>query len=118
MGEQTLFETLKYDLHIIGVPVDFKLVLKHYSKRYNGRYDPNTNKLIIYLYEDEECTKMRSYEDILETAIHEGTHHHQWCHDKSFVRVKGIMHDPKFLQLERFWRLRAKSYGLLMKEVV
>lgn len=118
MGEQALYNSLKYDLSIIGVPTDFNLVLKKYSKLYDGRYDPKTKKLTLYLYEDKRLSKLRSYEGILRTAIHEATHHYQWYYEVGFRRVKGVMHDSQFLQIERLWILKAFDYRLLTKEVV
>jgi hypothetical protein len=118
MVEQTLFDSLRYDLHIIGVPLDFTLILKPYSKKYYGRYDPNTRKLVLYLFEDEKCTTMRAYEEILKTAIHEATHHYQWFHSSKFKRIKGVMHNFQFIQIERLWRLKALDYRLIEKEAV
>lgn len=86
------------DIKAIGITVDFDLELKPYSKTYFGRYDPNSNKITLYVYEDKLCTKLVPYTELLLTAVHEAVHCIQW-HDKSFVRRKGVMHDAEFYRL-------------------
>ena len=112
---QELYHRLLKDMQSLGVPTDFIFELKPYSKTYYGRYDPNSNKVTVYIYEDKSCTQMMSYEDILLTSIHEAVHSIQW-HDKSFVRRKGVMHDAEFYRLYNFYCDKAKSM-LLLREV-
>ena len=53
-----------------------------------------------------------SYASILETAIHELCHHIQYT-DGSFVRIKGVMHDPQFWRLYNHYIDRATEYNLI-----
>lgn len=112
---QDLYHRLLKDMKAIGIPTDFTLEIKPYSKTYFGRYDPNSNKVTVYVYEDKDCTRMMSYEEILLTSIHEAVHSIQW-NDKSFVRRKGIMHDADFFRLYNMYSDKAKSM-LLIREV-
>lgn len=113
----TLYNNLLHDLALIGVPMDFSLVLKNYSKTYCGRYDPNTSTIILYIYEDSLCTRLVPYCGLLRTAIHEAVHHYQWRHDINFKRVKGVMHNADFYELERHWIDKASHLNLFNKEV-
>jgi hypothetical protein len=112
---QELYHRLLRDMKALGIPTNFTFELKPYSKTYFGRYDPNLNKVTVYVYEDKSCTKMMSYEEILLTSIHEAVHSIQW-QDKSFVRRKGVMHDADFYRLYNMYSDRAKSI-LLLREV-
>lgn len=112
---QELYHGLINDMKQVGIPIDFNLELKSFSKTYYGRYDPNSNKITVYIYEDKSCTRMYSYEEILMTCIHEAVHSIQW-HDKSFVRIKGVMHDADFYRLYNMYSDKAKSI-LLLREV-
>ena len=112
---QDLYHRLIRDMKAVGIPTDFTLELKPYSKTYFGRYDPNSNKVTVYVYEDKSCTRMMSYEEILLTSIHEAVHSIQW-NDKSFVRRKGVMHNAEFYRLYNSYSDKAKSM-LLLREV-
>ena len=112
---QDLYHRLMKDMVAIGVPLNFTLELKPYSKTYFGRYDPNSAKVTVYIYEDKSCTKMFSYEDILLTSIHEAVHSIQW-NDKSFVRRKGVMHNADFFRMYNMYADKAKSI-MLIREV-
>ena len=112
---QELHHRLLSDLRKVGIKDDFILELRPYSKTYFGRYDPNLNKVVLYVYEDKSCTKLIKYEDLLLTLIHESIHSIQW-HDKSFVRRKGVMHDAEFYRLLNKYEDRAKSI-LLMRDI-
>lgn len=112
---QDLYHRLLKDMTSLGIPIDFTFELKPYSKTYYGRYDPNSDKVTVYIYEDKSCTKMMSYEEILLTSIHEAVHSIQW-HDKSFVRRKGVMHNAEFFRLYSAYSEKAKSM-LLLREV-
>lgn len=112
---QELYYRLLKDIRKIGITANFELELKFYSKTYFGRYDPNINKVTIYVYEDPKCSKLIKYEDLLMTTIHEAIHCMQW-QDKSFVRLKGVMHDAEFYRLFNMYSDRAKSL-LLLQEV-
>lgn len=112
---QELYHRLIRDMKRVGIPIDFTLELKSFSKTYFGRYDPNSNKITVYIYEDKSHTSMYSYVDILMTCIHEAVHSIQW-HDESFVRRKGVMHDADFFRLYNHYSDKAKSI-LLLREV-
>lgn len=111
---QELRYRLLRDLRKIGINVSFELELRQYSKTYYGRYNPNSNKVILYIYEDVHCTKLLKYEGLLITLIHEAVHCLQWS-DKSFVRRKGVMHDPEFYRLFNSYSDKAKSLMLLQE---
>lgn len=112
---QELHHRLLTDLRRIGITETFDLELRQFSKTYYGRYNPNTNRVTIYVYEDKKCTKLIKYEDLFLTLIHEAVHCIQW-HDESFVRVRGVMHDSEFFQLYNRFSDRAKAL-LLFEEV-
>lgn len=112
---QDLYHRLKHDLRNIGIKEDFELELKPYSKTFYGRYDPNRNTIILYVYEDSSCTRFIPYKELFLTLVHESIHCIQW-HDKSFVRVKGVMHNEEFHRLYNYYKLRAESL-LSFKEV-
>lgn len=112
---QELYHRLLSDLKQVGIKPSFTLELRPYSKTYYGRYDPNLDKVTVYLYEDKACTKLTEYEELLLTTVHEAVHAIQW-HDKSFVRRKGVMHNADFHRLYNLYAERAKS--LLSKREV
>ena len=111
---QELHYRLLRDLRKIGINVSFELELRPYSKTYYGRYNPNSNKVTLYVYEDKSRTKLLKYEVLYMTLIHEAIHCLQW-NDKSFVRRKGVMHDPEFYRLFNSYSDKAKSLMLLQE---
>lgn len=112
---QDLYHRLLRDMNALGISTDFTLELKGFSKTYFGRYDPNSNKVTVYVCENKSCTRRYSYEDILLTCIHEAVHAIQW-NDKSFVRRRGVMHNADFYRLYNMYADKAKSI-LLLREV-
>lgn len=112
---QDLYHRLLKDMNALGISTDFTLELKGFSKTYFGRYDPNSNKVTVYVCENKSCTRRYSYEDILLTCIHEAVHAIQW-NDKSFVRRRGVMHNADFYRLYNMYADKAKSI-LLLREV-
>lgn len=110
MGD--LYVTLKRDLKKIGIKDGFELVLKPYSKSYYGRYDPNTNRVIVYVYEDSSRIHPFPYKELLLTAVHECCHYIQWNTD-GFVRVRGVMHDIEFLKLYNYYSDMASALCLI-----
>lgn len=112
---QDLYHRLLSDLKKVGINESFKLELRPYSKTYYGRYDPNVDKVTLYVYEDESCSRYIQYEDLFMTLIHEAIHCIQW-HSESFVRRKGVMHDAEFYRLFNEYKDKAKSI-LLMREI-
>ena len=112
---QELYHRLLNDLQKIGITDNFSLELRPYSKTYFGRYDPNSDRITLYVYEDESCSNYIKYEELFITLIHESIHCIQW-HDKSFVRRKGVMHDAEFYRLYNYYCNKAKSMLLLRSE--
>ena len=49
------------DLRVMGLSTDCELVLRPYSKTMWGYYDPNTDKLIVYMYSDRKCKALIQY---------------------------------------------------------
>lgn len=95
-------EILKW-LDKIGIPVDtFELIIKDYSKTYYGCYRTKTNRVYLYYYPDEECTKPYSFGKLMCTAIHEACHVIQH-HDPNYVRVRGVMHDDEFNRMYLYY---------------
>lgn len=112
---QELYHKLLRDIKSIGLPTNFTLELREYSKTYFGRYDPNSNTVTLYVFQDSSCTTLFDYEDLLLTFVHEIVHCIQW-HDSSFVRRKGVMHDVDFYRLLNIYSDRVKAQSLL-KEI-
>ena len=106
-----LHKRLIADISRVGLPTDFELELRGYSKVYDGRYDPNTCRIL--LYHTNRDGDMREYDILLRIAIHEAVHHYQWNHDPDFVRVKGVMHDPAFHDIFSECLVRAKRLNLI-----
>lgn len=105
MSREELEYRLLSDLQALNLPVnEVELQIRPFSKTYYGRYLPvyeesNVLPIVrIYPFADEKNEKLLDYEEILKTTIHELCHHIQYM-DKSFVRLKGCMHN------EQFWRL-------------
>lgn len=82
------------DFSMLGLPTDFELDLRGYSKVYNGRYYVQDKRIVLYT--QEEDGSFIDYEDLFRTLLHESVHHYQWHYDPTFTRVKGVMHNPDF----------------------
>ena len=118
MHQEELKDKLLSDLSELNLPIDeVNISLRPYSKTYYGRYFPVYNdnetkpKIYIYPYETPEGEFM-SYDHILKTAIHECCHHIQYV-SGSFVRNKGVMHNPQFWKLYNFYVNRAVNCNLI-----
>ncbi len=85
------------DLSEVGMPTDFVLELRGYSKRYNGTYNPNTKTIVLYA--NEKNGELREYHLLFLTLLHEATHHYQYNYEDGFMRLKGVMHNPKFYDM-------------------
>lgn len=85
---------LKMDLERVGLPTDFKIDLRGYSKTLDGTYNPNTKTVVVYAREVDGM--LRDYNEILEVTLHEAVHHFQWNYEEDFVRKRGIMHNANF----------------------
>lgn len=118
LSQDGLMTRLLSDLTRVKLPVEeVDLYIRPFSKTYYGRYFPvyNDNKLkpkiYIYPYENKEGDFM-DYDQILKTAVHEFCHHIQYT-NSSFVRNKGVMHDPQFWRLYNHYVERAEKYRLI-----
>ena len=98
MTEAELKEKLVKDFKKLKIKADFDLVIKGYSSKFFGRYNPNNKRLFLYIYPYPEQTFMYPYEEIFLTFLHEVCHCIQH-NDHTFVRVKGIMHNKDFYAL-------------------
>lgn len=119
LSKDELQTKLLSDLSVLGLPVDeVDLLIRPYSKNYYGRYFPVYNdqeakpRVFIYPYIDENNENLMNYEEILDTSVHEFCHHKQYT-DPSFVRLKGVMHNPQFWRLYNHYMNRARKYGML-----
>lgn len=92
--DKILESYIKSDLKLLGIPTDFELEFRGYSKTYYGRYYIEEQKVVVYIL--DEVGKQLPYHEILDTVLHEALHHFQHQHDSSFRRVKGVMHNPQF----------------------
>ena len=88
---------------------NFNLILKDYSKRLLGRYNPNNKNLTLYVYPYKRGVYMYPYEELFKTFIHEVVHFIQH-NNPSFIRVKGVMHNEEFYKI--YDELIQKSYDL------
>lgn len=118
MNQEELKTKLLSDLSHINLPIcEVDLFIRPFSKTFYGRYFPvyndneTTPKIYIYPYENKDGDLME-YDTILKTAIHEFCHHIQYTNG-SFVRNKGVMHDPQFWKLYNHYVERAKKYQLV-----
>ena len=83
------------DLKIMGLSTDSELVLRPYSKTQWGYYDPNADRIVLYVYADRKCISLADYETIFKVFLHELVHSFQWKSSK-WKRLYGIMHDTEF----------------------
>lgn len=92
---------LKIDLmraiRALGLPSDFYLELRGYSKAYNGLYYPTEKKVVLYVR--SSYGKLYNWRRLMSTLIHEAVHHYQFAHDPKYTRVKGTMHNKDFKEL-------------------
>ena len=97
-------------LQKIGIQTEFNLELKEYSKSFYGRYNPNNNTVILYVFQDNSLNTSYRVWDLLKTLIHEVCHCEQW-NDPKFVRHRGVMHNTDF------WR-RYNKYVSIARELL
>lgn len=118
MHQEELKVKLLSDLSKLNLPVDeVDLSLRPFSKTFYGRYFPVYNdketKPKIYIYPYANCVgEFMSYDDVLRTAVHEFCHHIQYT-SGSFVRNKGVMHNPQFWKLYNHYINRAINLKMI-----
>lgn len=112
---EELSNRLMTDITSLGLNDGFELEIRPYSKTYFGVYNPNCDKIVLYVYEDKNCKHLYPYWNILVTFIHEIAHHIQWT-DPDFVRVQGVMHNEQFYRIFNRYKERAKAL-MLLREV-
>ncbi len=113
--QHDLYSRLMSDLALLGIDLDFTLRLKPYNKNYFGKYVPKNKEITLYIYEDSACTKLYSYGELLDTLIHEFTHHVQFT-NSNFKIYKGNVHDKTFFTLFNYYRNRLHNI-LLWREL-
>ena len=100
------------DLRAMGLSTDCELVLRPYSKTMWGYYDPNTDRLIIYMYSDRKCKSLIQYETLFKVFLHELVHSLQWKSSK-WKRIAGVMHDAEFYVVLNKLLETAKEKGIV-----
>lgn len=97
---------LKSDIRLLDLPVDFKLDLKGYSKKYYGRYYIHEKRIVVFIHDSKG--NQLPYHEILDTVLHEAIHHYQHHYEEGFVRLKGVMHNLAFKKMyaEKVSKLR------------
>lgn len=88
---------LKSDIRVLGLPTDFDIEFRGYSKTYYGRYFIYDKKIVVYIL-NRKGEKI-PYHHILDTVLHEAIHHYQHHHEEGFVRLKGVMHNANFYKI-------------------
>lgn len=122
MNEQDLKHKLISDLEEIRMPVEeVEICIRPYSKTYYGRYFPINKskgrvKPRIFIYPYEDSTFLYPYSEILKTAIHEMCHHVQYS-SGSYVRQRGIMHNPNFWSLYNRYVEKALEMNIVRKGI-
>lgn len=106
-----IYTRLIDDINTLGLPIDFLLTLKDFSKYYYARYVVESSNIILYT-KDEEGNQL-PYSELLTHVIHEAIHHYQWKHDPKFIRLKGIMHNSKFWELNNYYVNKALELNLI-----
>lgn len=119
MSEEDLMTQFLSDMSSIGLPVnEVDVVFRPYSKTFYGRYyhsiDEAKRKSRIVLYPYEVSGDFMDYNLIFENGVHEFVHHIQYT-DSSFVRRKGVMHNPQFWKLYNHYMKRAYRLGIVEK---
>ena len=117
MCSNEIRDRLLFDLSLLNLPVDeVDLDIRPYSKSYYGNYFPSDDDSVkprVWIYPfKNKFGKMMSYENILDTGIHEMCHHIQYS-DPDFKRKQGVMHDPQFWKLYNHYVKRAIDMKLL-----
>lgn len=93
-----LTSELKNVIRELGLPTDFHIELRGYSKSWWGNYYVKHKKIVLYVLNSDG--DYLPYKRILFTALHEAIHHKQYS-DPNFKRYDGVMHNPEFIELEQ-----------------
>lgn len=108
MNKELLSEIYE-EVRGIGLPIDLEIELRGYSKNYDGFYDPNIKKAVIYMLDENGNLLPKEY--YMDTVIHELIHHYQWQHT-DYIRVKGVMHNAQFHRLfNKYMKIWRFKYG-------
>lgn len=110
-SDELLDQSLKRSLKLLGLPTDFNLELRGYSKTYNGVY--LVAKKTVVVYHLEEDNTLRRLDTLLKVTIHEAIHHYQYCHQEGYVRYAGVMHDTTFIRMYNFYIDKALKLNLI-----
>lgn len=97
---------LKSDIRLLGLPTDFILDLKGYSKKYYGRYYIHEKRIVLFIHDING--NLLPYHELLDTVLHEAIHHYQHYYQEGYVRLQGVMHDLSFKRMyeEKVSKLR------------
>lgn len=100
------------DLLKMGLVVRSDITLRPYSKTMNGYYDPNTDLIVVYVYDDRDNELYADYNMIFCTVLHEYVHSLQHRSSK-WRRRKGVMHDVEFWVIYNNLVAQARKEGIL-----
>lgn len=96
---RVLHSTLLSDLTRLGLDTSgFELVLRPYSRTWDGTYNSRRRIITLYVYRDEGRCVPYSYKELFCVLLHEYVHYKQWT-NPNYVRWKGIMHDAEFYEI-------------------
>lgn len=107
VDDPLLENELKNVVKDLGLPTDFHLELRGYSKTYFGHYDVALRKIVMFVLEEDQKTYL-PFRDLLETIVHEAIHHYQYS--TGYRRKKGVMHNPEFMKLEAEYFQKLDDY--------
>lgn len=103
------------DLNTMGIDLNSELVLRSYSKTQWGNYDPNTDRISIYVFQEKGCITLIPYSTLFKVLLHEYVHSLEWK-SSVWVRLKGVMHDPLFYRIYNHLLDVSVKVGVLSEE--
>lgn len=109
---KNLENKFRQDFVSMGILDRVPIVMKKYSKTRWGRYNPNKDEIIIYVYASKDCREMIDYHSLFKALLHEYVHWVQY-HSKSWKRQKGVMHDEEFWKMYHSLLNTAVKRGIL-----
>ena len=86
----------------VGVP---DIEIRGSNKSYLGLYIVRIPCIVIYTGMEREFTY--TYDELLDTALHEYVHHVQY--ERGFTRVRGVMHNKEFWEIYNSLLIKAVS---------